>query len=90
MAVTMKRILDEIGCPHLRLYRDKRSSYFYFVYDTPGVWESKSVYVAYLDRLPLSQWVADGRELVKACEAQAERAARAGPWRSMIKAEVRP
>jgi hypothetical protein len=66
--VTVKRILAEVNCPHLRLYRDKRSSYFYFVFDDGKDWESKSVYVAALDHLSMSSWVADGRELVAACE----------------------
>lgn len=72
-APTIKNILTEVGCPHLRLYRDRRSSYFYFVYDAPGIWESKSVYVAHLSDIPLAYWVSDGRELVAACERQAER-----------------
>lgn len=70
---TIKNILAEIACPHLRLYRDRRSSYFYFVYDHGRQWESKSVYVSHMSSLPLSQWVADGRELVAACEAQVAR-----------------
>lgn len=72
---TIKNILAEIGCPHLRLYRDKRSSYFYFVYDRGMQWQSKSVYVANLSDLPLHHWVADGRELVAACKAQEARRA---------------
>lgn len=67
---TIKNILAEIGCPHLRLYRDGRSSYYYFVYDNGPIWESKSVHVANLSDLPLHHWVADGGELVAACEAK--------------------
>lgn len=70
---TIKNILAEIGCPHLRLLRDRRSSYFYFVYDTPRVFETKSVFVPNLTSLPLHRWVADGRELVEACKRKEAR-----------------
>lgn len=76
-AATKQRILDEIGCPHLKLYKDSRSSYFYFVYDDGRDFETKSVYVAHLSNLPLSHWVADGRELVAACEARRANGGRA-------------
>lgn len=67
---TTKRILDTIACPELRLYKDRRSSYFYFVYDSksPNIWESRSVWVSNLSDLSLESWVHEGRELVRRCK----------------------
>jgi len=73
-AVTKPLILKEIGCKHLRLYRDTRSSYFYFVYDHGSIWESLSVYVDRLSSRPLSFWVGRGMSLVAQCEKQEEAA----------------
>jgi hypothetical protein len=73
-AVTTKRILDEVGSPHLRLYRDKRASYFYFVFDDGRDYLDKSVFVAHLADQPLGWWVKDGRDLVAAAAIRRVRA----------------
>lgn len=60
-AINVALILRKIACPFMRLY--KGDGYWYFVYDSNGVFETKSVMTMRLKDLTLDMWVADGGEL---------------------------
>lgn len=64
--VTVKRILDELKCPHLNLY--KGDGYYYFCYDdqAKGIYETESVTVCALNHLLLSRWIAEGKDFLTA------------------------
>lgn len=65
--ITVKQILNAIGCKHLSLY--KGHGYYYFSYDDNNQqYETHSVSVCALSHLSLDQWVAEGRELVERME----------------------
>lgn len=65
--ITTRKILKEIGCPILNLYRGE--GYWYFVYDDldRNMFETQSVYTVRLSDLPLEIWVREGREFVQHC-----------------------
>lgn len=62
--VTVKRVLDAIGCKHMNLY--KGEGYYYFCYDdqAKGIYETESVVVCALNHLLLSRWIAEGKDFL--------------------------
>lgn len=68
--VTVKKILEAVGCSKLKLYR-AREGYFYFEYDDTDakVYDTVSVFVWRLNQMSLESWVADGKEFVAKMEA---------------------
>jgi hypothetical protein len=60
-AINVALILRKIRCPVMALY--KGDGYWYFVYDSNGVFETKSVMTMRLKDLTLDMWVAEGCEL---------------------------
>jgi hypothetical protein len=66
--ITTRRILKEIGCQHLRLYNG--GGYWYFTYDDGHRYRTHSVLTIRLNDLPLTDWVAEGRDLVATVEAK--------------------
>jgi hypothetical protein len=63
--VTTKQVLKAIGSKHLSLNKNAGNGYWYFIYDCEGKYETHSVYVMYLNDLPLDQWVEEGQSLVE-------------------------
>ena len=71
--LTAKKIIKEIGNPHLNLYRGE--GYQYFVYDNGKegddmVWMDYPVYVNRLNHLSLQQWVSEGNDCIKEVEKE--------------------
>lgn len=71
--LTAKKIIKEIGHPHLNLYRGE--GYQYFVYDNGKegddmVWMDYPVYVYRLNHLSLDQWVSEGNNCIKAVKKE--------------------
>jgi len=67
--VTTKRILKEIGCNKLALY--KGEGYLYFIYDDiagTGAYDCESVYTPRLNDMPVARWVEIGRDFVAKME----------------------
>lgn len=64
-ATSAAQIIKKIGCIDLTLVRG--AGYWYFVYDdvANGVYETKSVYCAYLNSMSLKEWVEEGKDFVK-------------------------
>ena len=71
--LTVKKIIKEIGHPHLNLYRGE--GYQYFVYDNGKdgdemVFLDYSVYVNRLNHLSLDQWISYGNDCIKEVEKE--------------------
>lgn len=67
-ARTVAQVTKAIGCPELELV--KGSGYLYFVYNDKenNIWETESVYIAYLNQLSVEQWSEIGRAFVARME----------------------
>lgn len=70
MATTSKAILAKIGCAHLRLEKVVGHAYWLFTYDNGDQYETHSIYVARLNQMNESQWVAEGKALVEQMEGE--------------------
>ncbi|MAW27130.1 MAG: hypothetical protein CL498_03965 [Actinobacteria bacterium] len=71
--LTAKKIIKEIGHPHLNLYRGE--GYQYFVYDNGKdggdmVYGDYSVYVYRINDLSLDRWVSEGKDCIKQIEEE--------------------
>ena len=71
--LTAKKIIKEIGHPHLNLYRGE--GYQYFVYDNGKdggdmVYGDYSVYTHRINYLSLEQWVSYGNDCIKEVEKE--------------------
>lgn len=65
MAISSRQILKEINCKLLDL--QKGYGYWYFVYDDVenNIFKTRSVPSMYLNQMPLSIWVEEGKDFVK-------------------------
>jgi hypothetical protein len=69
----VQTVLNVIGDPCLKLYRDKygRNGHcWYFEFDDNGLSATKRVMVSALNDLPLDTWVGEGRTFAAAMRAR--------------------
>ena len=70
MNITIKRILKEIGCDKLDLWRSPEG-YHYFIYDdvSLGIYETHTIMAYRLNHLDFERWVEYGKDFVAKTEA---------------------
>ena len=62
MAATTRAVTAALRREGYPLELVKGEGYFYFVYDTPELYETESVYVYRLNELTREQWLEQGRD----------------------------
>lgn len=65
-SITRNKILKEINNECVSLH--KGDGYYYFTYDDGVHYETRSVYVMYLNQLSIEYWVAEAQNLIELFE----------------------
>lgn len=66
--LNLKRVNAALAAEKIPLQLWKGEGYLYFLYDKAGRYETKSVYVCYLNDLPLERWLEEARDFIKELE----------------------